>query len=258
VSNDNRKTDMATPAPATRRYAYALLATFALVFVVGAIRPTDRKDWALESALTVAFVVALVVSRKRLPLSNVSYTVIFLFLCLHTIGAHYTYSLVPYEEWARRVFGKGVNETFGWRRNQFDRLVHFCFGFLLAYPIREIFLRVAGVRGFWGYYLPLDVTMSFSMLYELIEWAASIAFGGDLGQAYLGTQGDEWDAHKDMALATLGAVISMCIVALINWKFDKRFGEEFRQSLTVKDHQPLGEVRLQELTARSATGGGAG
>jgi hypothetical protein len=70
--------------------------------------------------------------------------------------------------------------------------------------VREIFLRVVNVRGFWGYFLPLDLTMSTSMLYELAEWATSVVFGGDLGQSYLGTQGDEWDAHKDMALASLG------------------------------------------------------
>ena len=85
------------------------------------------------------------------------------------------------------------------------------------------------------------------MLYEVIEWAAAVTFGGEVGQAYLGTQGDVWDAHKDMALATLGAVICMAVVAFINWKFDNRFGEEFRRSLTVKEVTPLGEVRLREI-----------
>jgi putative membrane protein len=94
----------------------------------------------------------------------------------------------------------------------YDRLVHFSFGLLIAYPIREMFLRVARVRGFWGYYLPLDVTMSFSMLYELIEWAYAAIAGGSAGAAFLGTQGDEWDAQKDMAIATLGGLISMCVV----------------------------------------------
>ena len=95
-------------------------------------------------------------------------------------------------------------------RNHFDRLVHFLYGLLLAYPIREMFLRIGNVRGFWGYFLPLDLTMSTSMLYELIEWAAAELIGGDLGAAYLGTQGDVWDAHKDMALASMGALIAMC------------------------------------------------
>ncbi len=91
-------------------------------------------------------------------------------------------------------------------RNHFDRLVHFGYGLLLAYPIREMFLRIGNVRGFWGYFLPLDLTMSTSMLYELIEWGAAEFFGGELGAAYLGTQGDVWDAHKDMALASARCV----------------------------------------------------
>ena len=88
--------------------------------------------------------------------------------------------------------------------------------------------------------------MSFSMLYELVEWAAAELFGGELGQAYLGTQGDLWDAHKDMALATCGALIAMSVVAFINWKFNKQFGEEMRRSLTIKGG-PLGEVKLREM-----------
>ena len=232
--------DPATPAPGTRRYPYVLLGLYAILFALSAIKPWDFKNWLMEMALAAAFVALLVLTRKRLPLSDVSYTLIFLFLCLHTVGAHYSYSRVPFTDKLR--------EALEWRRNHYDRIVHFAFGLLLAYPIRELFLRVANVRGFWGYYLPLDVTMSFSMIYELIEWAAAVAFGGELGQAYLGTQGDEWDAHKDMALATLGAVISMLVVAGINWKFDRNFGAEMRESVRVKGKAPLGEVRLRELT----------
>ena len=86
----------------------------------------------------------------------------------------------------------------------------------------------------------------FSLFDELIEGAVAIVFAGDIGQAYLGTQGDEWDAHKDMALATTGAIISMSVVWFINWKYNRNFGEELLQSLTVKDARPLGEVKLQE------------
>ena len=132
-------------------------------------------------------------------------------MCLHTIGAHYTYSLVPYDAWCEALTGRTLASFTGWERNHFDRLVHFSYGLLLAYPAREIFLRVADVRGFWGYFLPLDVVMATSMLYELIEWGAASLFGGELGAAYLGTQGDPWDAHKDMALATLGAIVAMLI-----------------------------------------------
>ena len=235
-----KSVDTATPAPAPRRYPYVLLALFAGVVVVSAIKPKDLKTWLLEMALVAAYVALLVFTRKRLPLSNVSYTLIFVFLCLHAVGAHYTYSEVP--------IGNALKRSLGLSRNHYDRFIHFAFGLLLAYSVRELFLRVANVRGFWGYFLPLDVTMSFSMLYELIEWAAAVVFGGNTGHAYVGAQGDQWDAHKDMALATLGAVISMLVVALINWKFDRRFGDEMRESLRVKGEEPLGEVRLRELT----------
>jgi putative membrane protein len=104
-----------------------------------------------------------------------------------------------------------------------------------------VFLRIANVRGFWGYFLPLDLTMSTSMLYELIEWLAAEVVGGDLGQAYLGTQGDIWDAHKDMALASLGALVSMLITAAINRRMQRDFANEWAESIRVKRKKPLGE-----------------
>jgi len=134
-------------------------------------------------------------------------------------------------------------------RNHYDRLAHFCYGLLLTYPAREVFLRVALVRGFWGYYLPLDVTMATSMIYELIEWGAAEFFGGDLGVAYLGTQGDPWDAQKDVALATLGGIITMLITAALNWRYQRDFAQEWADSLRVKIPQPLGEDELQRLRA---------
>jgi len=105
------------------------------------------------------------------------------------------------------------------------------------------------VRGFWGYYLPLDVTMATSMIYELIEWGAAEFFGGDLGVAYLGTQGDPWDAQKDVALATLGGIITMLITAALNWRYQRDFAQEWADSLRVKIPQPLGEDELQRLRA---------
>src|SRR5512139_1552362 len=122
---------------------------------------------------------------------------------------------------------------------------------LLAYPIREVFLRVADVRGFWGYYLPLDVTMATSMLYELIEWGAAVYFGGELGTAYLGTQGDPWDAQKDMALATLGALLSMALTAAINRRLQRDFAREWADSLRVKHEAPLGEEAIAKMIAEN-------
>ena len=119
-------------------------------------------------------------------------------------------------------------------------MVHFLYGFLIAYPIREVFVRVAQVRGFWGYFLPLDLTMSTSMIFELFEWVAAEFFGGDLGIAYLGSQGDVWDAHKDMLLASVGALLAMLITAWINSRAKRDFAADFAESLRVKAG-PLGE-----------------
>ena len=231
----------------TRRWFLVLGALFLLVWAALAIAPLDRKDWALENALVIFIVPVLVLSRKKLPLSRISYTAIFIFLCLHEVGAHYTYAKVPYDAWFSSLTGSTLNGFLGLERNHFDRLAHFSFGFLLAYPIREVFLRVADVRGVWGYYLPLDVTMATSMLFELFEWGAAELFGGDLGVAYLGTQGDVWDAHKDMALAMLGAIIAMLLTAAINVYLQRDFARELAESLRVKRQAPLGEEEIAKM-----------
>jgi putative membrane protein len=166
---------------------------------------------------------------------------IFVFLALHTIGAHWTYSLVPYDQALHTISGHSFNELVGWQRNHYDRIVHFAYGLLLAYPIRELFLRVARVTGFWGYFLPVILTMATSMFYELVEWGAAEVFGGDLGMAFVGAQGDVWDAQKDMWLATLGALTAMGITAAINIRLQKDFAREWSESLRVKQDEPLGE-----------------
>jgi len=231
-------------------YVGALACAFIVLWVILAIAPFDRADWALENALVVLFTVVLIASYRRFMMSRVSYTLIFIFLCLHEIGAHYTYAAVPYDSWFLAVTGKTLNEVLGWERNHFDRLVHFLYGLLLAYPVREVFLRVANVRGFWGYFLPLDLTMSTSMMFELFEWGAAEFFGGDLGMAYLGTQGDVWDAHKDMALASLGALAAMTITVAINLMLQRDFAREWGDSLSVKRSEPLGEYEIREMLER--------
>jgi putative membrane protein len=225
-----------------RRYASGLFGILTLWWIAWAFEPLHRQDWLLENSLLLVAVVGLATSYRRFPLSRISYTLIFLFLCLHTLGAHYTYAEVPYDRWWMWISGSTLNELLGWERNNFDRVVHFLYGLLLAYPIRELFLRIAGVRGFWGYFLPLDLTMSTSMLFELIEWLVAVLVGGDLGEAYLGTQGDIWDAHKDMALASLGALVAMTATALINWRARRDFADEWNESLRVKSAAPLDEA----------------
>jgi putative membrane protein len=229
------------------RYPVLLGCLFAILWVLLSIAPLYRQDWLLENVLVVPFVLGFVLTYRRFPFSSVSYTLIFIFLCLHEIGAHYTFAEVPYDAWLEHLTGHSLNSMFGWQRNQYDRFVHFSFGFLMAYPIREIFVRVAEARGFWAYYLPLDVTMACSMVFELIEWGAAVAFGGNLGAAYLGTQGDPWDAHKDMALATLGAMLAMLLTAAVNLRFQRDFAREWAESLRIKRKRPLGEEEIRRM-----------
>lgn len=219
----------------------------ALAVVLG-IAPLDRADWALENALALAAVVALAASHRKFRLSNLSYALVFAMLVLHELGAHYTYSKVPYDAWWNSVFGTSLDAALGFERNHYDRLVHFSYGFLIAYPMRELFVRIANVRGFWGYFLPLDMVMSTSMLYELVEWGAAEVFGGELGAAYLGTQGDVWDAQKDMALASLGALLSLAIAASVHRALDRDFQRQWAESLRVKRKRPLGEEEIARLT----------
>ena len=218
-----------------KNYLWTLAILYAIWWAIMAINPHDRSDWLLENLLVFVAVGLLVFTYKAFPLSRVSYTCIFVFLLFHTLGSHYTYSEVPYQEWLP-MFAGG--------RNHYDRLVHFLYGLLLAYPIREMFLRIGNVRGFWGYFLPLDLTMSTSMLYELIEWAVAEVVADDLGAAYLGTQGDIWDAHKDMALAALGALLAMLVTAMVNRRMQRDFANEWAESIRIKRKKPLGEEAI--------------
>lgn len=225
-------------------YLAVLALLFSVEFLILAISPDNWSDWALENALVLCFAVVLGLTYKKFPLSRISYTLIFIFLCLHEIGAHYTYSKVPYDQFLRHNFGFSLDNFMGFERNNFDRLLHFLYGLLLAYPIREVYCRIADSKGFWSYFFPLELTMASSMTYELIEWGAALLFGGDLGIAYLGIQGDVWDAHKDMLLASIGAFMAMSITLGINLRIQKDFKDEWRASLAIKDNRPLGEDEI--------------
>ncbi|MDD8060832.1 MULTISPECIES: DUF2238 domain-containing protein [Shewanella] len=218
-----------------KRYFLLLSIIFVIEFIVISINPYNRADWALENVLVVFSAIFVVFTYKKCPLSRLSYSLIFVFMSLHEIGSFYTYSNVPYDEFLQSYFNFSLNEYMDWHRNNFDRFIHFAYGFLLAYPVRNLYCKIAGVKGFWSYFTPLNLIMSTSMLYELVEWGAAEVFGGELGMAYLGTQGDIWDAHKDMALASLGGFIAMAITLVVYSRIQKDFREQWRLSLTVNN-----------------------
>jgi putative membrane protein len=193
------------------RYPAGLFAAFVLIFAALAIAPSYREDWLLENLLVFIAVPLLVANYRRLRFSNFAYTCLFVFFVLHEIGAHYTYSEVPWRDWLAALTGGQVTLA---GRNHYDRFVHFAYGLLLMPAVWELFERRAAPQGLWRWLMPLLFLMGHSVIYEMIEWLAAIRFGGELGVAYLGTQGDEWDAQKDMAFATLGAVLGLGIIAI--------------------------------------------
>jgi putative membrane protein len=184
----------------------ALLLWYGLLWTVLAIAPRDRQDWLLENLLALSAVATLAATYRRFQFSTLSYVLITVFLSLHAVGAHYTYAQVP--------FGLWVQDAFGLSRNPFDRLVHFAYGLLLAYPLREILIRLAGLESFWSYYLPISGMLAQSGLFEIVEAVVAQIVSPELGAAYLGTQGDEWDAQKDMIAALSGALVCMALVLI--------------------------------------------
>ncbi|MBL8036713.1 MAG: DUF2238 domain-containing protein [Nitrospira sp.] len=178
-----------------------LLLWYGLLWTWLAIGPVNRRDWLLENLLAFALVLLLTLTYRRFQLSTLSYCLITFFMTLHAVGAHYTYAEVPLGFW--------LQDLLSLSRNPFDRIVHFAYGALLAYPVREILVRLAGVRGLWSYYLSASLILAQSGQFEIIESIVAALVSPELGNAYLGTQGDEWDAQKDMAAALGGAVLAM-------------------------------------------------
>lgn len=192
---------------ASWRYPMTLLALFLALWIALAIAPVYRQDWLLENLLVFIAIPIFVLTARRLRFTRFSYTCLFVFFSLHAVGAHYTYALVPYDEWLAALTGGSLNELFGFGRNHFDRLVHFLYGLLVTPAAVEIFAHYGRYPRVWAALFPFLFMASHSVIYELIEWAAALVFGGDLGQAYLGTQGDVWDGQKDMVFALAGSAI---------------------------------------------------
>jgi putative membrane protein len=185
-----------------------LLASYLIVWCILAVSPVDRKDWLLENLLAMTTVAVLILTYRRFAFSDVSYILITVFMMLHAVGAHYTYAKVPFGFWMKDLFDLS--------RNHFDRIVHFAFGFLLAYPAYELFLRAAKVAKGWALFMAAIAVISLSGIFEVIEsWVAQIA-SPELGDAYLGTQGDVWDAQKDMTLAIIGALITVGLISAMS------------------------------------------
>ncbi|MDH3759811.1 MAG: DUF2238 domain-containing protein [Gammaproteobacteria bacterium] len=187
----------------SNRILQAMILWLVTVWILAAIDPLYPRDWLLENLLVIGWSALLVATYRRFQFSNVSYGLFIAFLSLHLVGSHYTYSETPFGFW--------MQDWFGFERNHYDRIVHFSFGLLIAYPMREILLRTAGLNTAWSYFITLNCIMAFSAIYEVIEAITAVVVSPELGAAYLGTQGDEWDAQKDAGLAFLGSMAAMSI-----------------------------------------------
>lgn len=184
-----------------RWFPEALAAAFAVFFVLLGLAPASREVWWAEVIPILVVSLALVATARRFRFSNLAYALMAVWLILHTIGGHYTFANVP--------FGF-VTGLFGFSRNHFDRLAHFTVGFY-AFPLVEYLWRrrlahpaVIAVFG-------LTMIMAVACAYEIIEWWYAAAEGGQAGIEFLGSQGDVWDAQKDMLADTLGAVVAVAL-----------------------------------------------
>jgi putative membrane protein len=186
------------------RLLHGLLILIALVWIITAISPYNRFDWFLENILVFVYGAILIATYHRFAFSNTSYILFVIFITLHLVGAHYTYSETPIGYW--------LKDLFDLQRNHYDRMIHFAYGLLCAYPFRELLIRAAGVQGSgWAYFLPVCIILAFSGFYEMIEMVVARIVSPEAGDAYLGTQGDIWDAQKDMLMGFSGAVLAMTI-----------------------------------------------
>ncbi len=175
-----------------------LLFVYAVVFTWGAIEPSSRAVWKVENGPIFAIALILTVLYIRgTRFSNLSYILMSVLLIWHTIGGHYTFELVPFD-W--------FSDMFGFERNMYDRIGHFSVGFY-AFPIFEYLLRSGKMSRPLAYAFGLFTIAFVAMGYELVEWIYAVMSDPTAGAAFLGSQGDIWDAQKDMAMDTLGALV---------------------------------------------------
>lgn len=189
------------------RWLHVLCIAMAAVIIITGYRPEKVFDWWLENAAALSFLAVLGITYRRLPLSDLSYLLILIYLSGHEWGAQYKYSDVPLGEWMK----PWLHTT----RNHYDRVMHFSYGLLLSYPMQEWFMRVVGVTSRWRYLLPVEMTLSFSACYEMLEALAASVLTPERGEEFVGMQGDIWDSQKDMLMAGLGAVTTMIVIAAV-------------------------------------------
>ena len=194
---------------------FGLLVLFTMYFVWWLRDPPYELHAMIHVVPTWLAIAVLVASIRCFPLSHTSFTLLVTFLALHVLGTRYIYTYVPYDDWSLAVFGTSVSDTFGLERNHYDRFVHLAYGLLIAPAAREVKVRLGWVQGPWSYLAAIEFVLAASLTFELLEWIGAVRLAPDFADSYLGQQGDIWDAHKDMALAGIGATVGMTVAACV-------------------------------------------
>lgn len=193
----------------------SLAAAFTAFWLLSFEGTTDLVNWYMENILVVLFAIVLIATYRKFQFSNLSYLFIFLFLVLHTYGAKYAYADNPLGGW--------IQLRWHLERNPYDRIVHTSFGLLMTYPIRELLMRRFRISSKMIWFLPVEMILSLAGLFELVEWSVADVFFPAHGKNYVGTQGDIWDAQKDMVVAVLGSIL----VSAVAWVLKKKMQEAF-------------------------------
>ena len=185
------------------------LAVLAIAIIIASINPLEYPSYMLHQVGTVLMLIALFYCLKKFGLTLSSFVLYLAFLVVHVLAAHYLYSYVPYNEWAIQYLHFDLNAAMGWTRNMFDRFVHFFFGlFLYPFFYRLFQVWLPSLKPKTLFILVIQFVMASSLFYEWIEWWIAIGLSPEEAENYNGQQGDMWDAHKDMFLATIGAIIT--------------------------------------------------
>jgi len=197
-------------------YKKILITAFIALFTWSIINPVlTYHYWFLETSPILIAILVFILFGRYFKLSDTSYALIVLYLALPLIASHYGVEGVP--------FGKTLGHWLGTERNMYDRLEHFTFGLIATFPIRDIVLYIMQKRNFWSlYYIPLETVISLSAIYEIFEWVAAVTVNPVLAGLFYGSQGDIFDTPKDMAVATIGALIAITLTFIYHYYKKKK------------------------------------
>ncbi|MBK7763163.1 MAG: DUF2238 domain-containing protein [Bacteroidetes bacterium] len=199
-------------------FIYRLVIAFSLLWLLSFAFTHDRTNWIIENLLVILLTPVILINLASLRVRRITYYCLFTFGALHILGSQFAYSSVPLGDWLQAAYSL--------HRNPYDRIVHFSFGFLIAFPLLEVLVQKWMVTSWRKYIMPIEIILSLSAFFELIEWCIGGVLMPSSVKTYVGTQGDVWDAQKDMALALLGAALTMLFVFF----YDQRKAKANRKS----------------------------